>query len=320
VINLKKVNPIIIREMRGRMRGRRAFIVLGLYLLLLSCVVGSVYSSAYSGSSNYHYSYNITAPSIQYGPTIGKTIFASTILLLLLIISHVAPAFTAGAITGEREQKTYEALIITPLRAHQIVWGKLGSVFTFMVLLMLASLPVQSLAFLFGGVALEEVLIAALALTMTALAFGALGLYVSSLTRTTAASIIITYGLLLPFLYGLPFMLGQFLALLGPLFSATLFFNNTNLTTLGAVVALLVGLLMLYGGGFLLSINPFSAAIITALIAANGDGYFFFSAPVGPGLSLWFVSPWVVYVIFYALFTLLLMRLTARRLARVDDR
>jgi len=179
-----RINPIIVREMRSRMRGRRAFVVMTIYLMLLSCMAGSVYTFIYSENISGN-AYGLTAPNIQYGPVIGKSIFTGTVLLLLTIISFIAPAFTAGAIAGERERKTYEILLITPMSAFQIVWGKLGAVFIFLLLLILASLPIQSLAFLFGGVALAEVVIAALGLLVTALAFGALGLYISSWVRTT---------------------------------------------------------------------------------------------------------------------------------------
>ena len=156
----QKVNPIIIREMRGRMRGWRAFVVLTLHLVVLSFLAGTVYSIIYATSASS--GYNLTSPNIQYGPVIGQAIFSSTVFLLLFITSFISPSFTAGAIAGEKERKTYEILLITPMRARQIVAGKLGSVFLFLLLLILASLPVQSLAFLFGGVALTEVLIAAL--------------------------------------------------------------------------------------------------------------------------------------------------------------
>ena len=44
-------NPVTIKELRSRMRGRRAFIVLTLYLLLLSMVVSFVYLTFVAGSS-----------------------------------------------------------------------------------------------------------------------------------------------------------------------------------------------------------------------------------------------------------------------------
>jgi hypothetical protein len=83
--------------------------------------------------------------------------------------------------------------------------------------------------------------------------------------------------------------------------------------------------LLIYGGGFLLSINPFGAAIMTGTLAEQGNGYFFFSwtetIPGGQGqtITLWLVSPWLVYVIFHTLLAWGLVSLTIRRVARVSN-
>ncbi|MFQ5613467.1 MAG: ABC transporter permease [Anaerolineae bacterium] len=304
----KRLNPIIIREMRGRMRGNRAFVVLTVYLTLLSCLVGSMYAFIYSENANSsYYNYNITAPNVQYGPVMGKAIFVGTTLLLLAIISLIAPAFTAGAIAGERERKTYEILVITPMSAGRIILGKLGAVLTFLLLLILASLPIQSLAFLFGGVALIEMVIAAGGLLVTALAFGALGLFISSLARTTMSAIIAAYSIVIPFIYGLPFVLLLVVSILSG--SMVSIFDNPPLITL---------LLLIYGGGFLASINPFSSAVLTGVAAADGRGYFLFKETVEQ-VTVWLVSPWLVYVLFYSLLAVVLILLTIRRESRIRN-
>jgi ABC-type transport system involved in multi-copper enzyme maturation permease subunit len=304
----RNLNPIIISEMRSRMRGRRAFVALTLYLMLLSCLAGSVYSIIYSESISYYNS--LSAPTIQYGPTIGKGIFIGTTLLLLSLTSFIAPGFAAGAIAGEREQQTYEVLVITPLSAFQIVWGKLGAVFGFLLLLILGSLPIQSMALLFGGVEPVEMVIAALGVLVTALAFGALGLYVSSLTRTTMVAVVINYGIGIPFIYGLPLILLYFGSAVIQLFNPLMQFEP---------ILILLLIVLGYGIGLLLSINPFSSAILTGIVAADGNGYFVFSQTFGT-VTLWFVSPWIIYVIFYTLLTILLIFLTVRRVAKMSDK
>lgn len=302
------VNPIIIREMRGRMRGRRAFVVLTMYLTFLSCMAGSVYAVVYSENvDSSYYVYGVTTPNTQYGPVIGKAIFVGTALLLLAIVSLIAPAFTAGSLAGERERLTYEILLITPMTAGRIVWGKLGAVFVFLLLLILASLPIQSLAFLFGGVALPEVLISALGVVITALAFGAIGLYISSLMRTMMSAVMLTYGIVIPFIYGLPFLLMMVASISSFLFGSVV--NDPSVPTL---------LFLIYVGGFLASINPYSAAVLTGVVAADGRGYFFFKETIDQ-TSVWLVSPWLVYVLFYSLLTAVLVWLTIRRVAKISN-
>lgn len=305
------LNPIIVSEMKTRMRGRRFYILLTLYLIVLSCMVGMVYVQIFESSGFDNHLYNLSIPNVQDGPTIGKSVFGGTVFLLLILISHIAPAFTAAAISGERERQTYEILVITPLRARRIVLGKLGSIFLFLLLLIMTSLPLQSVAFLFGGVAFLELLISTLVLVITALAFGAFGLYISSLNRKTMTAIIATYSVLLPFIYGVPFILGFVVS-----------FGISTVTILGVtnyqLLSIIYGVVLAYIGGFILCLNPFTAAIATMAVAANGKGYFFFSEQVAYNLTLPFISPWVVYVVVYAALTLWLIRLTTKRLERVN--
>ncbi|MEM7344233.1 MAG: ABC transporter permease subunit [Chloroflexota bacterium] len=302
-----KRNPIIIHEMRGRMRGRRAFLILSIYLILMSCMAGSVYAFVYSENVSSS-AYNLSSPTIQYGPVIGKSIFTGTVLLLLTIISFIAPGFTAGAIAGEKERQTYETLLLTPLRPAQIVWGKLGSVMSFLMIMIFASLPIQSLAFLFGGVALEEVIIAAIGLFVTALVFGAMGLYISSFTPTTMIAIIVAYSIGIPFIYGLPFILFYFISALGGGFAGL----PGNFPEIGLVI-------LMYGFGLLLSLNPFGAASLTALAAADGQGYFLVNIPLG-STTVWFLSPWIIYVLFHSCLTLGFLYLTTRRVAKISHK
>ncbi|HMR66157.1 MAG TPA: ABC transporter permease subunit [Anaerolineae bacterium] len=303
----RSTNPIIVTEMRGRMRGRRAFIALTLFLMLISCVAGGIYSSVYASSTTY---YQVGAPTVQYGPVIGKAIFTGITMLLLALISFIAPGFTAGAIAGERERLTYDTLIITPLRASQIVWGKLGAVFSFLLLMILASIPIQSMALLFGGVEPVEVLIAALGLVVTMLIFGALGIFVSSLTRSTLTAIVTTYGIGIPFVYGMPFMIYY----VGAIFMYPL--SLMLQTELWAALAMVV---IIYIFGFLLSINPISAALMTGILASEGKGYFFFTEQFG-SVTVPFVSPWLVYVVFHSLLAALLIRWTIQRVAKISER
>ncbi len=50
------------------------------------------------------------------------------------LVALVAPTFAAGSITGEKERKTYEMLLASPLRANRtILVGKLLSSLTYLV-------------------------------------------------------------------------------------------------------------------------------------------------------------------------------------------
>ena len=192
-------NPVVLKELRGRMRGPRAFIVLTLYLLLMSGFVTLLYI-VYSASVN-------SAVSGNSGQVVGKFVFGAVVGIELLLVCFIAPAFTAGAISGERERQTYDLLRTTLLPAQALVLGKLASALSYVLLLLVAAFPLQSLAFLLGGVGPQEVVIATLLLVATAFLFGTSGIFFSSLMRRTLGSTVVTYAFALMATLGLPLIL-----------------------------------------------------------------------------------------------------------------
>ena len=141
-----------VKELRGRMRGRRAFIILTIYLLLLGGfalmvekVMESTFNIGFGGT-------NAAA-----GPAIGQGIFAALLMLMTLQVVFLAPSSTAGAISLEREKQTLELLVTTPISSLAIVIGKLLSALIYVFLLIAASIPLMAVVFVFGGVGPEAV-------------------------------------------------------------------------------------------------------------------------------------------------------------------
>jgi ABC-type transport system involved in multi-copper enzyme maturation permease subunit len=186
------IGAVGVKELRGRMRGRRAFIILTIYLLLLGgfawmveLIMERTYSFSFGGNGSY-----ATA-------AIGQGIFAALLMLETLQVAFLAPASTAGAISMEREKQTLELLVVTPITSMAIVLGKLLSALVYVWLLIAASIPLTAVVFVYGGVAPEDVLRGYLVLIVTALGLGAFGLFCSSLVRRTQAATAITiFGVL----------------------------------------------------------------------------------------------------------------------------
>ncbi|MCB0141649.1 MAG: ABC transporter permease subunit [Caldilineaceae bacterium] len=174
------INPIIIKELRSRMRGARAFVLLTVMLLLLA---GFTYGL-------YQFSMVAAGYSTVLSPVVGRSLFTGLALAELLIICFITPALTAGAISGEREKLTYDMLMTTPLSAAAILWGKLFSALSYVLLLIFAAIPIASLVFIFGGVAPREMLNALLVLVAVAITLGVIGIFMSAwLGRTGRATI-----------------------------------------------------------------------------------------------------------------------------------
>src|SRR5712691_1446908 len=113
------------------------------------------------------------------------------------MVSLLTPAFTSGAITSEREQKTYDLLMTTLLPARSVIFGKLGSALAYVLLLILALAPIESLAFMFGGVSPEEIILSQVVMFMAAVLFASIGIFWSTVVRTSVGSNVLTYGTIL---------------------------------------------------------------------------------------------------------------------------
>ena len=280
-------NPIALKELRGRMRGARAFAVLTVYVALMSAFAVVLYL-IYTASS----SVSLTTT----GGAIGKTIFGGVVAVELFLVCFVSPAFTAGAISGERERRTFNLLRTTLLSARRIVLGKLVSALAYIVLLLLVAVPLQSLAFLMGGVTVEEVLLSVELLVVTAIGYGAVGLYFSAMTKRTLTASILTYTFALVTTVALPLA-----ALVLGVFS--------GFGTSGGSQPLLQAILA-YLFGLLASTNPVTAAVLTETTLQQKGTALFFTQTLANGVSIPLVSPWVVFTLLYLVGSYVLIGLT----------
>jgi hypothetical protein len=124
-------------------------------------------------------------------------VFSALMMLETLLVVALAPAFTAGAISLEREKQTLDMLVTTPISSVAIVIAKLFSALTYLLILVFASIPLTALVFVFGGVSPDDVVRGYLILLATAIGLGALGLFFSALIKRTQAATIATYFTLL---------------------------------------------------------------------------------------------------------------------------
>jgi hypothetical protein len=99
-------------------------------------------------------------------------------------------------------------LQVTLLRPLQIVLGKLGAAVAWLSLLVLAAVPLGAVAFFLGGIGITDLLRGGLMLVALAVSVAGIGLGISSLTRRTTGSIVLTYGAVLALTLGTLFVAG----------------------------------------------------------------------------------------------------------------
>ncbi len=196
------VRTIMVKELRSRMRGRRAFVVLTVYLLVLAAITYAIYQATYQAVSAMA-AFGGTA--VNASASIGQAIFTTLSLLQLLLIAFIAPAFTAGAISVEREKQTLDLLVTTPLRPGAIVVGKLLSALAFVLLLILAAIPLSAIVLMYGGAGIDDLIRQQFVLVVAAVGFGSIGLFFSALVKRTQAATVLTYSAMLILTLGTAF-------------------------------------------------------------------------------------------------------------------
>ncbi len=173
------MNPMIGKELRQRMRERRGWILPSLYLATLGAVIVLVY-------------YFMTRDR-QQGWQIGVGLFFTVAYTQLALLLLMAPIFSAAALTIEKEQRTMAGLLTTLLEPVQIWWGKFAASLMYVLLLLVAALPVLSVVFAFGGVGPWEVGIMTLTTVVILATVSAISLYWSSLFRRSVHATAVSY-------------------------------------------------------------------------------------------------------------------------------
>ena len=184
---------VVTKELRGRMRGRRAFVVVTVYLVLLSVFAWGIYELQRQSNEMRFQDGNLGAGAATISAQVGQSIFAGLLVLETLLILVLAPALTSGAVSQEREKQTLDLLITTPLSRLALVVGKLISALTYVLLLILASIPLSAIVFTFGGVGPEDILRAYVYLFAVAFGTGAIALFWSALLKRTQAATVVSY-------------------------------------------------------------------------------------------------------------------------------
>jgi len=183
-------NPMILKELLQRLRERRAWLLPTLYLLTVSgTVCFSYYASTAMQAAN--------RPRPMQGAEIGIALFLTAVITQLALLLLMAPIFSAGSLTIEKEQRTFAGLLTSLLSAPQIWWGKFVAAFLYLLLLLLSALPLLAISFAFGGVEVRDLLVAVGSTILVLASISAVGLWCSSVFRRSVHSTAASYAIVL---------------------------------------------------------------------------------------------------------------------------
>lgn len=193
-------NPLISKELRERFRSKKTIWILFSYLMVFGAVLLGFLTIIEK------------TDTIFLGQ--GDNLFLAMSALQYALICFIAPALAAGTISGERERQTLNILLTTQLSPRRIILSKLVTSLSFMFLLIVASLPLYSFVFLYGGVSPSQIFSMILFFAINIMFFGSLGIFCSTWVKRTGVSTIIAYGIAFFFVVGTAFLLYFLLAII----------------------------------------------------------------------------------------------------------
>jgi ABC-2 type transport system permease protein len=290
-----RTNPVMLKEIRGRMRGVRAFVVLTVYLGLMSGFTALLYLV--------YLPINQQTGSAAAGE-VGRVLFMGIVGIELMLIIFIAPAFTAGAITGERERQTYDLLRTTLLPSPSFVIGKLESALSYVLLLLLAAIPLQSIAFLFGGVSELELILSFEILMVTAVTLGTVGIFFSAIAPRTLSASVRAYTTTLVATFGAPLVLTVILDIVTAAMRTSSPFIEATL---------------IYIDDLLISLNPIATALQTQQLLIDRQVVGFWTDTLASnGSTIPRVSPWITFTIIYLVVAAILVVLSIQQMRKVE--
>lgn len=127
-------------------------------------------------------------------PARSEQVFITLTLVQMTVAVFLTPAFAAGSVSGERERRTLAVLLTTPLSPLGILVGKVLSSSALLALLLVVTLPLYSLVFLFGGAVPSEVLAVLAFQLFTIVLIAAFSVICSTLTMRSGWSTVWSYA------------------------------------------------------------------------------------------------------------------------------
>lgn len=266
-------NPVLIKELKLRFRNLKSFTGILFYLIAMSIFVFGFIFLATSLTGNGFFR-----------PDESFMLFSIMTYIQLGLILFITPALTAGTISSEREKQTLNILLTTSQTSFQIIFGKMTSSISFLLLMIVSGLPIYSLVFLYGGVSPSQLFYIFLFYLLTLLAIASIGVMFSTLIRKTIVAIIATYGAMI-FIAGV---------------TAFFLLISVQVSQMGSSAPSMSPM-----AHFWASINP--PAVMLTLLQPPMEGQL-------QSVTMIPVPLWIGYVIFYSLLTIACILLAVKKL------
>ena len=186
------MGPVFRGELLRTARRGRYYLLRFVYGGILLFLVWSGYQERFWGTS--------TATIAAVAGFAELTFVRFAIVQLVTILLLIPPIF-GGSIVDEKQRKTLHYLMASQLSGTEIILDKVLGRLPHLVVFLAMGLPIVSILGLFGGIPLEEVIIAYVGTSSTAVFAVAMTILVSTLARHVRQAILTSYLLMLIWLF-----------------------------------------------------------------------------------------------------------------------
>lgn len=194
-----KINPVLRNESKLSIRSPKFSIMIFVYTAILASITLLQF-----------YMSNKTA--YVSGVVLKETIYlyVSIAFMQAVLLMFIVPSLTSTSICGEREKQTLDILLSSKMTTLQIILGKLVSSCGKVIILIICTLPIYSISFLVGGVNFYNVLMLCLFFIINTIFVGAIGIFISTIVKTSKVATAVAYAVVLILFIGLfvAFMIG----------------------------------------------------------------------------------------------------------------
>lgn len=184
-----KINPVLKNETKLAVRSLKFTLMIFFYVALLSA--GALFIFNINIEEAYFNGVNLESIVYFY---IGMAVIQAILLMFTV------PSLTSTAICAEREKQTLEVLLSTKMSTLSIISGKLMASISKVIVLIICTMPIYSITFLIGGVNLGNILELSLFFIVTTIFVGSIGVFISTMIKTSKVATAVAYGVTL-FIY-----------------------------------------------------------------------------------------------------------------------
>ena len=183
---MKMLNPVLRKEIKTSTRTWKTPFLVTLYVGLLLGIMAFAFWTQTVDTYN---------PTVE--PGFVRDLFVGLAFFQLFLVLFLSPSMTTSAISGERQRSTFDVLLATRLSTRSIILGKLFAGLFTIFMLIVASIPVFAVIYMFGGIGFVELVLFIGVCMMSALLMGSIGILMSAVFKKTTTASVISYGILL---------------------------------------------------------------------------------------------------------------------------